>query len=256
MDRETRGLYLRGVEKRPWQGEEDYAFRIPAIAKLSRLEFTRPVTFFVGENGSGKSTLLEAIAVAWGFNPEGGSRNFRFASRNTHSGLWQALRLIRSPEIPQDGYFLRGESLYNMASYVDEMEEDPDTPGYLQYVGGKSLHGQSHGESLLALVRHRFWGGGLYLLDEPEAALSPMRQISFLALLHDLAARGSQLLVATHSPILMAYPQGEILRFNGAGGIERVDYRDTEHYQITKSFLNGPERMMDVLFAPEEEGEP
>lgn len=247
-------LYLRGVEKRPVEGEaEDYAFRIPAIARLKRLEFRRPVTFFVGENGSGKSTLLEAIAVAWGFNPEGGSRNFRFASRDTHSGLYRALRLVRSPEIPEDGYFLRAESLYNMASYVDEMEDDPLTPSYLQYVGGKSLHGQSHGESLLALAKNRFWGRGLYLLDEPESALSPMRQLSFLTLMHDLVSRGGQLLIATHSPILMAYPQADILRFDGPDGVERVNYRDTEHYRITREFLSAPERMLSVLLAPEEE---
>ena len=207
----------------------------------------------MGENGSGKSTLLEAIAVAWGFNPEGGSRNFRFASRDTHSGLYRALRLVRSPEIPEDGYFLRAESLYNMASYVDEMEDDPMTPSYLQYVGGKSLHGQSHGESLLALAKNRFWGRGLYLLDEPESALSPMRQLSFLTLMHDLVSRGGQLLIATHSPILMAYPQADILRFDGPGGVERVDYRDTEHYRITREFLSAPERMLSVLLAPEEE---
>ena len=251
MDRETRGLYLRGVEKRPWQGEEDYAFRIPAIAKLSRLEFTRPVTFFVGENGSGKSTLLEAIAVAWGFNPEGGSRNFRFASRNTHSGLWQALRLIRSPEIPQDGYFLRGESLYNMASYVDEMEEDPDTPGYLQYVGGKSLHGQSHGESFLALVQNRFGGHGLYLLDEPEAALSPARQLTLLGQMHLLVGEDAQFIVATHSPILMAYPGARIYLLD-EGGIRPVRFEVTEHYQLTRRFLENPDRMLRYLFAGEE----
>lgn len=247
-------LYLRGVEKRPVEaGAEDYAFRIPAIARLKRLEFRRSVTFFVGENGSGKSTLLEAIAVAWGFNPEGGSRNFRFASRDTHSGLYRALRLVRSPEIPEDGYFLRAESLYNMASYVDEMEDDPQTSSYLQYVGGKSLHGQSHGESLLALAKNRFWGRGLYLLDEPESALSPMRQLAFLTLMHDLVSRGGQLIVATHSPILMAYPKADILRFDGPDGVERVDYRDTEHYRITREFLSAPERMLSVLLAPEEE---
>lgn len=140
-----------------------------------------------------------------------------------------------------------------MASYVDEMEDDPMTPSYLQYVGGKSLHGQSHGESLLALAKNRFWGRGLYLLDEPESALSPMRQLSFLALMHDLVSRGGQLIVATHSPILMAYPQADILRFDGPGGVERVDYRDTEHYRITREFLSAPERMLSVLLAPEEE---
>ena len=119
-------------------------------------------------------------------------------------------------------------------------------------MGGKSLHGQSHGESLLALAKNRFWGRGLYLLDEPESALSPMRQLSFLTLMHDLVSRGGQLLIATHSPILMAYPQADILRFDGPDGVERVDYRDTEHYRITREFLNAPERMLDILLAQEE----
>ena len=241
-------LYLRGLEQLDEAADEaDYTRRIPAVAALKRLEFRCPVTFFVGENGSVKSTLLEAIAVAWGFNPEGGSRNFRFSSRDTHSGLYRRLRLVRGSCIAQDGYFLRSESLYNMASYVDELAGGDR--GFLRQFGGRSLHGRSHGESLLALAQNRFRRQGLYLLDEPEAALSPVRQLTFLALLHRLASEGSQLIVATHSPILMACPRAEILRFDGAAGITPVAWQETEHVQITRDFLAAPERMMRVLFA-------
>ena len=168
----------------------------------------------LGENGSGKSTLLEAVALALGFNPEGGSRNFAFSTRDTHSGLHNYLRLHRGPYRPKDGFFLRAESFYNTATEVEELSQRslsaPPEEFYRNY-GGKSLHHQSHGESFLSLVHNRFRGQGIYLLDEPEAALSPARQLTLLAELHRLVQAGSQLVIATHSPLLMAYPQGEIL---------------------------------------------
>ena len=241
-------MYLNAIEKTSgiFSGEDAYLNKIPSLAGVSLLELTQPVTFLVGENGSGKSTLLEAIAVAFGFNPEGGSRNFSFSTADTHSALHRCLTLHKGPYRPKDGFFLRAESFYNTASEVDRLASSPADPLYQSY-GGKSLHHQSHGESFLSLVHNRFWGQGLYLLDEPEAALSPTRQLTLLAEIHRLVQEGSQLLIATHSPILMAYPQGEILLL-GEGPIHPVGYRETEHYQITKQFLGNPERMLKILF--------
>jgi predicted ATPase len=220
-----------------------YPFNLPCVRGLNTLELHPAVTFFVGENGSGKSTLLEAIAVKFGFNPEGGSKNFDFATCETHSELHDYLFLERGTARPTDGYFLRAESFYNVATQVDEL----DVGGY----GDKSLHAQSHGESFLALVTNRFQGGGVYLLDEPEAALSPLRQMSVLSYLHRLVYHHSQLIIATHSPILLAYPQAWIYQFSEAG-ISRVNYTDTEQYQVTRDFLNRHERMTQILLADEE----
>lgn len=239
-------MYIRSIElmQGDFTGEDAYLASIPAIQGLRRLDLSaRPVTFFVGENGSGKSTLLEALAVAAGFNPEGGSINLRFATVNTHSGLYRHLRLIREPHRPRDGYYLRAESFYNMASALDEI----DDTGYRSY-GGRSLHRQSHGESFLSLVLNRLGGKGLYIFDEPEAALSPSRQLALLCAMHQLVQKGSQLLIATHSPILMAYPQALIYQLDEQG-IARAAYEDTEHYQITHSFLKDPARMLEALFA-------
>lgn len=244
-------MYVNAIEKNAghFSGEDTYLNSIPSLANLSLLELTHPVTFLVGENGSGKSTLLEAIAVAFGFNPEGGSRNFSFSTTDTHSGLYRYLTLHKGPYRPKDGFFLRAESFYNTASEVDRLARSPADPLYQSY-GGKSLHHQSHGESFLSLVHNRFWGQGLYLLDEPEAALSPARQLTLLAEIHRLVKGGSQFLIATHSPLLMAYPQGEILLL-GEGAIRSVAYKETEHYQITKSFLDNPERMLRILLEEE-----
>lgn len=230
------------LRKSPPPGE--YYSRLPAVRYLAagnRLTFPAPVTFFVGENGTGKSTLLEAIAVAAGFNAEGGSRSARFSTAATHSGLHQYLNLSRG-DFPHDGFFLRAESLYNLASYLDGM----DDPAALEAYGGVSLHEQSHGESFLALVKNRFGGQGLYLLDEPEAALSPMRQMSLLALMHRLAAEGSQFIIATHSPILMTCPGACVYQFDEEG-VRPVDYRETGHFQLTRRFLNDPQRMLTLL---------
>lgn len=187
-----------------------------------------------------------------GLQPRGGSRNFAFSTRDTHSGLHNYLRLHRGPYRPKDGFFLRAESFYNVSSEVDRLANYQPGDGLYQSYGGKSLHHQSHGESFLSLVHHRFWGQGIYLLDEPEAALSPARQLTLLAELHRLVQAGSQLVIATHSPLLMAYPQGEILLL-GEGPIRPVEYRETEHYQITKSFLDSPERMLRILLRQDEE---
>ncbi len=250
-------MYLNAIEKgRAPSQEETYLNEIPAIRQLSTLTFSKPVTFFIGENGSGKSTLLEAIAAAFGFNPEGGSRNFRFSTADTHSGLYRLFSLHKGPYRPRDGFFLRAESFYNTATEVDRLSrllpDDSPDPKYFELYGGKSLHKQSHGESFLSLVLHRFFGHGIYLLDEPEAALSPSRQLTLLTQIHCLVKEDSQFLIATHSPILMAYPESELLLLDEKG-IHSVSYRETEHYQITKSFLDNPGRMLRILLEEEKE---
>ena len=220
---------------------DSYLQRLPVVQyleKVKTLDFSSSVTFFVGENGTGKSTLLEAIAVAFGFNAEGGTRNFRFSTNQTHSELHEHISLTKRA-YANDGFFLRAESLYNAATYIDEVDAT------LNY-GSVSLHHQSHGESFLSIVQNRFSGRGVYLLDEPEAALSPMRQLTLLAEMQRLTQMDSQFIIATHSPILMAFPGAEIMEFS-SDGIRRVAYRETEHYRITKDFLDNPERMLHYL---------
>jgi predicted ATPase len=206
------------------------------------------VTFFIGENGTGKSTLLEAIAVCAGFNAEGGSRNFRFATRETHSPLNQYLQLVRSGIRPRDGYFLRAESFYNVASAADDY-------GVSLWYGGSSLHAQSHGEAFMALVLNRLKGKGLYFFDEPESALSPTRQLSLMAAMQNLVDKGSQFVIATHSPILLGFPGAEILLFD-SGAITPIAYQDTEHYVVTRAFLERPDKMLRELMQPQGESEP
>jgi predicted ATPase len=223
-----------------------YPFNLPAVRPLETLPLHRAVTFIVGENGSGKSTLLEGLAVALGFNAEGGSRNFNFATRASHSELGRHLRIARSHRRPRTSYFLRAESFYNVATEIERLGPLGPTPLIDSY-GGASLHEQSHGESFLALVLNRFGPEGLYLLDEPEAALSPARQLTLLARLHQLVQQGSQFIIATHSPILMAYPDATILAL-GENGLSPVRYEDTEHYLLTRQFLNNPQGILRQLF--------
>ena len=241
--------FVRAVELTGEIPQESYLWDVPAVRhlrKAGRLEFTHDVTFLVGENGTGKSTLLEAIAVACGFNAEGGTRNFRFSTKDTHSGLHEALTVVRSA-YPKDGFFLRAESLYNAASYIDALDADlPEEMRISTRLYGGSLHGKSHGESFLALVQNRFRGQGLYFLDEPEAALSPMRQLTLLAQMDALVKEGAQFIVATHSPILMAFPGAEVLEIT-ENGMRAVPYRETEHYAVTRRFLEAPERMLQYL---------
>lgn len=226
----------------------EYPFSLPVMRGFGSLRLHPAVTFLVGENGSGKSTLLEALAVAAGFNAEGGSQNFRFATQASHSELHRALRIARSQRRPRTGFFLRAESFYNVATEVDRL--DREGGGLLGAYGGKSLHEQSHGESFIALLTHRFGPEGLYFLDEPEAALSPSRQMAALVRIHDLVGAGSQFVIATHSPILMAYPNATILAV-GENGLAPIRYEDTEHYTITQRFLNDPGGMLKKLLQPE-----
>jgi len=225
---------------------EDYPFNLPAVKPLETLSLHRAVTFIVGENGSGKSTLLEGLAVALGFNAEGGSRNFNFATRASHSNLGKHLRIARSHRRPRTGYFLRAESFYNVATEIERLDMLGGPP-LMDAYGGTSMHEQSHGESFLALILNRFGPEGLYLLDEPEAALSPARQLTLLARMHQLVQQGSQFIIATHSPILMAYPDAVILGL-GETGMSPVRYEDTGHYQLTRQFLNNPQGIMKALF--------
>jgi predicted ATPase len=225
-----------------------YPFSIPSIQSLDELELDAKVTFLIGENGSGKSTLIEAIAVLAGFNAEGGSKNFRFGTRRSESCLHQFMRPVRGHRRPRDGFFLRAESYFNVATEIERLDKEGGGPPIISSYGGVSLHEQSHGESFLALAKHRFGGHGLYILDEPEAALSPQRQLALLSIIHELVeARASQFVIATHSPILMAYPKALICRL-GVNGIDRVAYKDTEHYRITRDFLSSPERYFKTLF--------
>jgi predicted ATPase len=224
-----------------------FPFNLPAIASLTTLALHPLVTFFVGENGSGKSTVLEAIAEAWGFSPEGGSLNFKFSTHKARSVLADHITLVKNGCYPRTEYFLRAESFYNVATEIERLDEDDSGGGKIvDYYGGTSLHNQSHGESFLSLLMHRLDGDGLYLFDEPEAALSPTRQLAMLARMQQLVDNGSQLIIATHSPILLAFPQASIFNFS-ASGILPIAYKDTEQYQVTKFFLNNPEGMLAKL---------
>ena len=237
----TRPYWIEArFERREGWDDDAYPFNLPAVRTLHSLEFHPNVTFLVGENGSGKSTLIEALAVAWGFKAEGGGREHQFGTRDSHSSLHRFVRPVKSPLRLQDGFFLRAESFFTTASYLESV-------GGRRY-GAKSLHEQSHGESFFALFENRFIGDGLYILDEPEAALSPSRQLSFLAKMHELVLARSQLIIATHSPIILGYPNAWIYQVS-EHGVDRIEYEDTDHYQVTRNFLTRREMMLDVLLA-------
>ena len=227
-----------------------YPYNLPSVEKLGQLDMARGVTILVGENGTGKSTILEALAVALGFNPEGGSVNMRFATRESHSDLHKHLKVRRGVRRESTGYFLRSETLYNVATSIEELDRAGSESGLgkpiISSYGGNSLHNQSHGESFLTLFLERFGGNGLYLLDEPEAALSPSRQLAILSRMHDLVRQGSQFIIATHSPVLMAYP-GALIYVLSESGYRRTAYDETEHYSLTRAFLNQPEQYLRHL---------
>ncbi len=241
--------YISGIEFDNNIDKHSYLHNLPVIKYLSekkQLSFSSNVTFFVGENGTGKSTLIEAIAIAYGFNAEGGTKNFNFSTNKTHSELCDHLSLI-GRDYAKDGFFLRAESLYNVATNIDNMDNSPGlSRPIIESYGGVSLHNQSHGESFLSIVQNRFGGNGLYILDEPEAALSPMRLLTLMVEIDELVKKDSQFIIATHSPILMAFPEADVFEFS-QNGLKKVHYKDTEHYQITKQFLENPEKMLHYL---------
>jgi predicted ATPase len=240
------------VKDRSAVGAGGYPWNLPAVAALAEggLPLDPAVTFLVGENGSGKSTLIEAFAVAAGLNPEGGSSNFSFSTRDSHSSLSSSLRLIRGLRRPSTDFFLRAESFFTTASYLEQLDRESREAGAgggaLHSYGGRSLHEQSHGESFLALLLNRFGANGLYFLDEPEAALSAQNCLTCLRRMHQLVGEGSQFVVATHSPILLAYPGATIYEC-GEAGLTPVDYDDAAPVRVTRGFLAGPERYLGLL---------
>lgn len=242
--------YIRSISlnKGKIDNSNQYPFNLPVLKNLEDLEFHPKVTFIVGENGSGKSTLLEAIAVAYGFNPEGGTKNFTFQTRDSHSDLHDYINIVKGIKMPKNGFFLRAETTYNLATDIDERDEDPEQWGakIIDSYGGKSLHQQSHGESFFSIFLNRFGPKGIYILDEPEAALSPSRQMSMITRMDELVKEDCQFIIATHSPILMAYPRATIYEIKNEK-LNEVSYEETEHFQITQSFLNNKDKFLDML---------
>lgn len=247
MVRLTMEAFVRSVQLVDAQDGEErtgYPWELPAIRVLrDGLALNPRVTYLIGENGSGKSTLLEALAVALGMNAEGGSSNFRFVTRESHSELGQAVRLVRGARRPRTDFFLRAESMFTAATYIENLGD-----GGLEAYGGVSLHEQSHGESFLAVMLNRFGPDGMYLLDEPEAALSTQNCLTCLRRIHELVVAGSQFVVATHSPLILAYPEATIYACQAAG-VEQIAYDDAEPVRLTQSFLEARERFLHELFS-------
>ncbi len=241
MFEEHSSLFIQGV-KFDWDeiDNDSYLRTIGAIKDLKQLTFSKNVTIFVGENGSGKSTLLEAIAVNYGFNAEGGTKNYNFSTYDSHSELCDSITLSKGPYKPKWGYFLRAESFYNVAT-AEETYSKQDPKGFMQ-----EFHKKSHGESFLQLVKGNFKGKGIYLLDEPEAALSPQRQLTLLLEIVRCAKEGAQFIMVTHSPILLGIPDANILCFDD-GLIHSINYEDTDSYKITKLFIENRDQMLSKL---------
>ena len=246
------GAYIRSFEVTvPLVERTGYPLDLPAVRTVESLALDPRMTIFVGENGSGKSTLVEGLAVAAGFNPEGGSTNFNFRTQSHLPELARHLRLIRNPTRPRTGFFLRAESFFNVATEIERLDEEqrdmrgsPIGPAY----GPQPLHQVSHGESFLALARHRFRAGGLYILDEPEAALSPTGCLALLRRFRELADQGSQFIIATHSPIVMSFP-GALIYLLTESGPKHVSWDELDHVRITREFLNDPAIVLRELFA-------
>lgn len=221
---------------------------MPVFQNFEELVLHPNVTYIVGENGMGKSTLLEGIAIAFGFNPEGGTLNFKFSNYDSHSNLDQYLRLVKGVQRAKDSFFFRAETFYNLATHIEELDSQfAPSRRIIDSYGGKSLHEQSHGESFFAAFIERFQGEGLYILDEPEAALSPLKQMSMLARIHELTQQGSQFIISTHSPIIMAYPNAKIIQLEN-DGMHESTLEETEHYSVMKQFFEDKDRLLHYLF--------
>ncbi len=242
--------YVKSVQlkKELIESFNGFPLNLPVVKELvDTLHFHPNVTYIVGENGMGKSTFLEGIAIALGFNPEGGTLNFNFSSYDSHSNLDHYLKVIRGLHKPKDHFFFRAETFYNLATNIEELDKEGGGPKIINSYGGVSLHEQSHGESFFAAFMNRFSGKGLYILDEPEAALSPLRQMSMLSRIHELVQDGSQFIISTHSPILMAYPDAKIIQLT-ADNIEEVKLEETSHFKIMSQFFEDKNRMLYHLF--------
>jgi predicted ATPase len=228
-----------------------YPFSVPTIASLQEITINSRIVFFAGENGSGKSTLLEAIAGHYGFGPEGGNRNLQHdTTEHNHStdALIRALRLSFDKRTGE-GFFLRAESFFNTATNIDELDKQALGPPILPSYGGQSLHSRSHGETFFTLLDYKFRRNGLFLLDEPEAALSPQRQLSFLILIHDTLRqyKDAQFIISSHSPVLLGYPGAQILSFDD-NHIHEIGYEETAPMQIVRRFVNDRDSILQELF--------
>ena len=251
--------YIIGIKLKKEIPKNNYLHYLPVIknlAAMGELTFDKPITFLVGENGIGKSTLIEAIAVNFGFNPEGGSKNYNFCTKNTHSKLSDYITLIKSCNFSKTGYFLRAESFYNTISYMDYLTEEAYTNNsYIDHLNKKetgiySNHNMSHGESFLNTVQD-FQGNGLYILDEPEAALSPTGIMKLMVYINELVKQNCQFIISTHSPILISMPNSDVYQLT-KDGIDKVPFNETEHYTISRRFLENPTKMLNCLLQDDE----
>jgi predicted ATPase len=246
LNQDTRYIKSADLKRGEVPSFERFPFDLPAVRNFRKLNFHPNVTYIIGENGMGKSTLLEGIAIALGFNPEGGTRNFNFSSYDSHSELDRYLRIAKGARRPRDHFFFRAESFYNVATNIEELDQEPGGGKIIDSFGGTSLHEQSHGEAFFAAFIHRFRGNGIYILDEPESALSPLRQMSMLARMHELVNQGSQFIISTHSPILMAYPDATLIELSDEG-MRETELEETSHYKVMKQFFADKERMLHHL---------
>ncbi|WP_047985472.1 AAA family ATPase [Ornithinibacillus californiensis] len=241
--------YLKSIDLKSDEihSHDKFPLNLPVIRHFEKIDFHPNVTYIVGENGMGKSTLLEGIAVGLGFNPEGGTLNFNFSNYDSHSDLHHYLRIAKAGYRPKNSFFFRAESFYNLATNIEELDREMSYGGkIIDSFGGKSLHEQSHGESFFAAFIHRFGENGLYILDEPEAALSPLRQMSMLARIHELVNEESQFIVSTHSPLIMAYPNAKIIQLT-EDGMEELKLEETNHYQTMQQFFENKDRLLHHL---------
>lgn len=241
---DTYNQYIKSFDLKTVEKTNEFPFNLPILQNFTKTDFHPNVTFFVGENGSGKSTLLEAISIALGFNPEGGTKNFQFSNYDSHSSLDDYLRISKGAKREKQGFFFRAETFYNVASYIEEIDTQPMAgPSVINTFGGKSLHEQSHGEAFFSTFIEKFQANGLYILDEPESALSPLKQLSMLARIHELVNENCQFIISTHSPILMSYPHAKILELTESG-LQETKVEDTEHFQIMQRFFEDKNRML------------